>query len=210
MSYKLEKPYTDEERSEFIMNYGQDCHETFGYCMKIQFVMQDAEEVAIYALEANELWDEEKQEPYANPEYEQEQLIKAKEAKNAENVAKCDEKRFNQTFSIILQEQECDFDTSSKTQSDLMAAGLVTATGATYDNWVCNNGVVINLTNADVQAIFAQFFSMVSPLYNIEKYYAELIEAATTKEEVNAIVIDYEVINENSTDIDNSNENTTV
>lgn len=138
------------------------------------------------------------------------ELAKAKEAKQEENVAKCDEKRFNQTFNIILQEQECEFDTSSKTQSDLMAAGLVTATGATYDNWVCNNGVVIDLTNADVQAIFAQFFSMVSPLYNIEKYYAELIEAATTIEEVNAIVIDYEVINESSTNTDNPDENTTV
>lgn len=145
-----------------------------------------------------------------NPEYAAIELAKAKENKQEENVAKCDEKRFNQTFNIVLQEQECEFDTSAKTQSDLMAAGLVTATGVTYDNWVCNNGVVINLTNADVQAIFAQFFSRVSPLYNIEKYYAELIEAATTKEEVEAIVIDYEVINENPTDIDNSNENTTV
>ncbi len=196
MSYKLEQSYTDEERSEFIMNYGQDCHGTFGYCMEIHFVTENEEEKVIYALEPNELWNEETQEPYIDEDYEAKELAKAKESKNAENVAKCDEKRFNQTFNIILQEQECEFDTSSKTQSDLMAAGLVTATGATYDNWVCNNGVVINLTNTDVQAIFAQFFSMVSPLYNIEKYYAELIEAATTKEEVEAIIIDYEVINE--------------
>ena len=120
-------------------------------------------------------------------------LISVQEQKQQENIDKCKEKRYSQEFMLELQEQECLFDTTEQTQADLMAAGLVTSTGATYDNWVCNNGAVINLTAQDVQTIFARFFMLVSPLYTVEKQYSEQIEACTTIEEVEAIDLNYEI-----------------
>lgn len=124
------------------------------------------------------------------PEY----LQIVKNRKHAENVSKCSEKRYGMTFFITLQGKNCEFDTTSQTQSDLQAAGLVTATGVTYPNWVCNNGVVIDLTNEDVQLVFVQFFGAISPLYTIQLNYTNRINACTTVEEVRAIVIDYDTL----------------
>ena len=67
MAYKLDKPYTKEEKREFIDTYNREHH-----------LAVYGSDKAIYALEVNELWDEEKQEPYVDPDYEEKQR-KAKE-----------------------------------------------------------------------------------------------------------------------------------
>ncbi len=115
--------------------------------------------------------------------------VKVEKLKEAE--VKCSEKRYSQVFTVELQEQECEFDTTEQTQSDLQTAAIVTSTGATYDNWVTNNGVVINLTAQDVQAVFAEFFSLVSPLYSKQLEYVQEINACETVEELEEIEIIY-------------------
>lgn len=124
----------------------------------------------------------------------EELLVDAKASKQTENVNACNNKRYNQSFTITLQEDKlCEFDTSEQTQRDLLTAGGVTSRGLTYQGWICNNGTEIDLTEDDIQAIFQQFFMMVSPLYAIEKQYADAIDACTTVEEVNAIELNYEI-----------------
>ena len=108
-----------------------------------------------------------------------------------EAVFKCSEKRYSQTFTVELQEKICEFDTTEQTQSDLQTAAIVTSMGGTYDNWVTNNGVVLNLTAEDIQTVFGQFFALVSPLYTKQLEYIEQINACETAEEIEAIVIDY-------------------
>lgn len=127
-----------------------------------------------------------------NPDYEREHFEQVKALKLKEAETKCSEKRYNQTFTVELQEQECEFDTTEQTQSDLQTAAIVTSTGGTYDNWVTNNGVVLNLTAEDVQMVFVQFFSLVSPLYTKQLEYIQQINACETAEEIEAIVINYD------------------
>ena len=129
--------------------------------------------------------------PIINPDYEQEELARLKPLKYEENNQKADAKRYSQEFTITIQEQECVFDTTEKTQTDLLTAFAVCSTGATYDGWVTNNGIEIDLTLEDVALISATFkeLSNVYPKWN---EYKTLIDNAETLEELNAIVIDYE------------------
>ena len=178
MSYKLEKPYTGTQRADFIVEYN---HKNG---LKIEETDKN-----LFALEANEIIVD--GEPIINPDYENEHLEEVRALKLKEAETKCSEKRYNQTFTVELQEQECEFDTTEQTQSDLQTAAIVTSSGSTYDNWVTNNGVVLNLTTEDVQAVFVQFFSLVSPLYTKQLEYVQEINACTTAEEVDAIIINY-------------------
>ena len=130
-------------------------------------------------------------EEIVTPPTPEERLALAKEEKRKEINEKCDYARENRSFYIELHGQKCEFDTNHTTQSDLQAAALVTSTGATYPNWVTNNWVVLELTAADIQAIFEKFFSYVSPLYSKQMAYTVALEEATTIEEVKAIEVDY-------------------
>lgn len=62
MSYKLDKPYNDTQRADFVcLHQGLTSKET---------------DTALYFMEDNEMWSEELQEPVINPNYEQEQAQK--------------------------------------------------------------------------------------------------------------------------------------
>ena len=67
MSFKLDKPYTDRQYADFVVMYN---HER-GLDIK-------ESTTAVYALEANEQWNEQTQLPEINPNYDAEQLDKAK------------------------------------------------------------------------------------------------------------------------------------
>ena len=178
MSYKLEKPYTDTQRADFIVEYNR----------KNGLRIEETDK-NLFALESNEIIVD--GEPVINPDYEREHFEQVRALKLKETETKCTEKRYSQTFTVELQEQECEFDTTEQTQSDLQTAAIVTSSGGTYDNWVTNNGVVLNLTMQDVQTVFAQFFLLVSPLYTKQLEYVQQINACTTAEEVETIVINY-------------------
>ena len=159
----LSKPYTEEERINFIIEQN---HQQ-GYTIK----------ETKKALEAWGYTDEE-------------QFVKAKQLKYEENNTKASLSRYNQEFEIEIQEQLCVFDTSEQTQRDLLTAFAVCSTGETYDGWVTNNGVVLNLTIEDV-ALISQVFKEKSNVYGKWNEYRQAIDEATTIEEVNAIEIVY-------------------
>ena len=139
----------------------------------------------LYYLDENKIWHKKDE-----TEYEQEQLTKAKQVKYQENNTKSDNARYNNEFSITLQGKECIFDTSQKTQADLLTAFAVCSTGTTYDGWITNNSIELNLTLEDVVLISIKF-KQLSSVYQKWKYYKELIDNAQTINEVNAITIIY-------------------
>lgn len=118
------------------------------------------------------------------------ELEQAKLAKYQENDAKADEKRYNQEFTITIQDQDCTFDTSSKTQADLLTAFAVCSSGETYEGWVTNNGIELDLTLEDV-ALISGTFKELSNVYPKWNEYKKQIDDATTASEVNSIVINY-------------------
>lgn len=117
-------------------------------------------------------------------------LQEAKEIKTLENSTKADTKRYNKTFTVTLQNQECEFDTNIRTQADLLTAFSVCSSGGTYDDWVCNNKVVLDLTLEDVITI-ANVFKQESNVYLQWKEYQDLIDNASTVQEVESINIVY-------------------
>lgn len=127
-----------------------------------------------------------------NPNYEGMTLERAKQNKYTENDNKASEARYNQEFTITIQDKECVFDTKSTTQADLLTAFAVCSSGATYDGWVTNNGVELDLTLEDV-ALISQVFKEKSNIYGKWNEYKQEIDSAVNVEEVNNIVIDYEV-----------------
>lgn len=125
-----------------------------------------------------------------NPKYNKEQLEKAKAEKYLENDKKASQARYSKEFTITLQEQECVFDTSQTTQTDLLTAFAVCSSGATYDGWVTNNGVELNLTLEDV-ALISQTFKAESDVYHQWNEYKSAIDSASTIEDVESIDIVY-------------------
>ena len=77
MSYKLDKPYTDEQRTDFIFRYNQDC---FGEGHNCSI---EETETALYALEPNELLVDD--EVIINPEWDEIQLAERKKERIQEN-----------------------------------------------------------------------------------------------------------------------------
>lgn len=72
MSYKLEKPYTDKQRADFVVKYNHN-----------QGLIIEETDTVLYALEPDEIMQEGV--PVKNPDYETQQLETAKEAKLLEN-----------------------------------------------------------------------------------------------------------------------------
>ena len=113
-----------------------------------------------------------------------------KRLKYLENDEKADKARYNQEFEIVIQNKNCIFDTSSKTQSDLLTAFAVCSAGSTYDGWITNNGVELNLTLEDV-ALISNTFKELSNIYPKWNQFKEMIDEAQTIEELENIKIEY-------------------
>ena len=181
----LPKPYTDKQKTDFIILYGQDCNNKIGHSMAIQ-----ESDKALWALEP---WETLKGNTVFNhkEEYDAQQFEIKKAEKYQENDLKSDLARYNQEFTITIQDKECIFDTSSKTQKDLLTAFAVCSTGSTYDGWITNNGVELDLTLEDVATISVTFKEL-SNVYPKWKEFKEQIDNAVTIAELESIVIDYD------------------
>lgn len=126
------------------------------------------------------------------PHYtEQEKFEIAKADKYSENDTKASEARYGKEFTITIQEQECVFDTKPTTQADLLTAFAVCSTGSTYDGWVTNNGVELDLTLEDVALISATFKSE-SDVYHQWNEYKQAIDNAKSIKEIERIIINYD------------------
>ena len=174
------KNYIDENNTILNFDLNEELMKEYGYKLVIEAVKPDYP----YNLSYEETEDEIIEIVTPNME-------EAKQEKTFENNQKADEARYNQEFTLTIQEQECVFDTSEKTQSDLnTAANFCMATGDTYDGWVTNNGVELDLSLNDVATI-AQEFKAKANVYTKWNEYRQAIEDAETIEELEAIVIDY-------------------
>ena len=114
-----------------------------------------------------------------------------KQEKCITNDSKASEARYNQEFTVTIQDKECLFDTSEQTQRDLLTAFAVCSTGETYDGWITNNGIELNLTLQDI-AIISQVFKEKSSVYQKWNEYKMAIEQAKTIDELQEIEISYE------------------
>lgn len=126
------------------------------------------------------------------PHYTPKQLFEiAKSEKYAENDSKANITRYGQEFTLMIQDKECVFDTKQTTQADLLTAFAVCSTGATYDGWVTNNGVELDLTLEDVALISATFKEK-SNIYGKWNEYKQAIDNAETIADVEGLNINYD------------------
>ncbi len=123
-------------------------------------------------------------------EHLEEILEQAKIIKKAENQQKLDEARTSHTFTVTLQNQECEFDTKDKTQSDLNSAAIASGMGQPW-LWTTNNRITLSLTAEDIQIVSAAYMQAVNA--DIAKWttFEEQIESATSAQEVENIEIEY-------------------
>ena len=110
MSYKLEKPYTEEQKDNFITKYNQDCFQE-GYNCTIEET-----DKALYALEPNEIMVD--GEPTINPNYEAEQELKERERVARLNLTGADVERG------IYKAKGMDFDDIVNMVSTIQPEGL--------------------------------------------------------------------------------------
>ena len=121
---------------------------------------------------------------------ESEALVELKKQKQQENQKALDVARTSHTFVVTLQNQECEFDTKDKTQSDLNSAAIASGMGQSW-LWTTNNRITLSLTAEDIQVISAAYMQAVNA--DIAKWTAfeEQIEQAETIVAVENIVIEY-------------------
>jgi len=118
-------------------------------------------------------------------------LNNAKELKRKKNEEICNSIREVSVFEMDINDKYCVFDLSEKTQAALHVALTLTEDGGVYKDWVTNNWVKVNLTNADIKEIYKKQVERITPLYVKELEYKNKIDACQTVEEVEAINLDY-------------------
>nr|DAI08516.1 MAG TPA: protein of unknown function (DUF4376) [Caudoviricetes sp.] len=121
---------------------------------------------------------------------ESEALVELKKQKQQENQKALDVARTSHTFVVTLQNQECEFDTKDKTQSDLNSAAIASGMGQPW-LWTTNNRITLSLTAEDIQVVSAAYMQAVNA--DIAKWTAfeEQIEQAETIVAVENIEIEY-------------------
>lgn len=125
------------------------------------------------------------------PQKTYEQLLwEEKNKKHEENQKALDKARTSHVFTVTLQNHECEFDTTDKTQADLNSAAISASMGQPW-LWTTNNRITLSLTTEDIQIVSLAYMQSVNA--DIAKWteFEEQIEQAQTVEAINAIVLDY-------------------
>lgn len=179
--YKLEKPYTEKEKMDFIFKYNQDCLNE-GYNCKIEET-----ENALFALEENEILQDGK--IIINPDYEAKILTQAKENKIIENDNLRDE-ALNK--GVVYNNILFDSDTDQKvnllaTVSSISDTDTITWFGMNNDSLICTKQDLIN-----IGGLITQLHSF---CWTKNAEIKEQIKQAKTIEEVENIEIDYRGVN---------------
>ena len=197
MSYKLEKPYTDIQRADFVVlhnhQHGRNIKET---------------QTALYALEPWEILEGETVIDNSQ-EYHAEQLASAKAAKIQEASDKAFEYR-NKTglisfdgrpVALPLAEGETTLTVHTEllNQDDMFQRVVGFQQGIFTEDQIYNTkeDIPVYINAQEAQAIYFAIVARAQKLW-VEDYmtYRSMIEACTTPEEVNAIVIDYDSVPE--------------
>ena len=126
-----------------------------------------------------------------NPSYEVQQLKKAKEDKKEENLKKANEAILNGYVTY----KNCQFETNTDNQSNMTStANLMQAQGIQKTQWLSKDNILIELTLEDFLNIGGLILNYKTNLWtNIYAGFEAQIQAAQTIEEVEDIVIDYNV-----------------
>ena len=210
MSYILQKPYTNKQRADFIVLHNHN-----------NGLLIQETDTALYALEAWELLEGDT--VVDNTEaYDAEQLANAKAAKIQEASDKAFEYR-NKTglisfdgrpVALPLAEGETTLTVHTEllNQDDMFQRVVGFQQGIFTEDQIYNTkeDIPVYINAQEAQAIYFAIVARAQKLW-VEDYmvYRSMIEACTTPEEVNAIVIDYdnvpEVSNEDTTDNDTDN-----
>ena len=155
MSYKLDKPYTDKQYADFVVehnhNNGRVIEET---------------ETAVYALEANEMMNEDGM-PVINPNYEAEQAQKERERLDMLNLTAADVERaiykakgmdFDDVVALVEQYNEAaPMDTESQSAAiDIKALKIELKANNFYrgSEWVDKIGSLLGFTSSQLDLFF--------------------------------------------------------
>lgn len=177
MAYYL-KNYTEKQYADFVIEYNHK------QGLNIEFDGNKVIALLPYEkFENGEVVDD-------SVNYNAELLAKSKLQKKAENQQKLDIARTSHSFTVTLQNQECEFDTKDKTQSDLNSAAISASIGQPW-LWTTNNRITLSLTSEDILAVSSAYAQAVNG--DIAKWteYEALIEQAQTTEDVQEIEIVY-------------------
>ena len=121
---------------------------------------------------------------------EEQKLEEAKKAKHDENDKKAEIARESQIFTIAIQDKDCTFQTTRRTQQDLTTAkDFIQLTEQPYQ-WFSDNNEEVYLTLEDIVNISTTFIQKAN-VYSIWSEYETMINEAETVEEVEAIEITY-------------------
>lgn len=156
MSYKLLKPYTQEEKNDFIVEYSHN-----------QSLKIEETSIALYALLPNEIMVN--GEPQVDPDYE------AKEAQKVqiELVEYNYEAKAKKAYGGILINDTYLFETNETSQSMITASliGLQNAPDETTLNWKVyanNKPIVVPLTKVQLAQLFAFALNMINTAFGVE------------------------------------------
>ena len=172
MSYKLEKPYTDIKRADFVVlhnhQHGRKIEET---------------QTALYALEPDEIMQDGL--PVKNPDYAAEQLAIAKETKVSEiNSAK--EAAFKAGFYF----NEKHFDCDDRAQTRL-AAQFAIAKPDTEIVWLDYDYEPVAFSYEQFVQLCNTATNIVSAIEFLTGQYLSAVNECETVEEIEAIEADY-------------------
>lgn len=191
MSFKLDKPYTDRQYADFVVMYN---HER-GLDIK-------ESTTAVYALEANEQWNEQTQLPEINPNYDAEQLDKAKLlAKQTSYKALTDIEQFtfyikDQTKGVLLKNTPTMTIDRAIGELDKVAQQIRGLQAGSFRYYDIQRGQQLPSPELKPYDVNLLYFQMFLAYREADAYYTALekqYNSATTIDEVNQIVasIDY-------------------
>ena len=182
MSYKLEKPYTDKQRADFVVKYNHN-----------QGLIIEETDTALYALEPDEIMQEGV--PVKNPDYAAEQLAQARAAKY---------KEANEGARAYLESGEALYELEAGKNIEATdgnigklsayALGFITGQLGAGDvvYWNTKEDETIALTQEQLGNALAGLGAVQAEVWNVKfPAYLEMIEACTSADEVRSIVIDY-------------------
>ena len=182
MSYKLEKPYTDKQRADFVVKYNHN-----------QGLIIEETDTALYALEPDEIMQEGV--PVKNPDYAAEQLAQARAAKY---------KEANEGARAYLESGEALYELEAGKNIEATdgnigklsayALGFITGQLGAGDvvYWNTKEDETIALTQEQLGSALAGLGAVQAEVWNVKfPAYLARIEACTTADEVRGIVVDY-------------------
>ena len=173
MSYKLEKPYTDIQRADFVCE-----HQGLNY-------YEDDNCIIMY-LNSESVIDGVVTDISQTPEYIAEELKKAKEVKLQENITKRDEYLL---AGVVYKDVLFDSDTDQKINLQFYIPNMNDTDTVI---WFGKDNQQLECTKEDLLAIGGLIGSLTNKVWSVQNpAYIEQINNAKTIEELNAININY-------------------